>query len=527
MHLKPHALTLSLLAVACGAPLPSTETDAAAQSADAAQSDAGALGSSDAIVRCRPNDQPPIGRDAAVDGGAVDGGAVDGGAAAGDATIACGANFTCPEGYRCVGLATTQCVRTAPLGGACSDSPEARVYCDRSASCESVNGAMRCVAYGANNGVCRNTQGCSPRCDPGLGCDATTHCRPGLSAGAFCGAQGDFCNEGASCETVDGTARCIAEGARDGQCTATATCAEGLECTGVNSGAATGCNREYYHCTPRGVTPVDTRGRIGGRCRDEGPRCDEGLRCDEGTLVCVRPLALGDRCNAADRRAPCPLGSGCTAEHPADEGRCVAPYSEAGADCEWGSRCPGAQQCTLFSRYRTTCQATVGEGARCDLGGIAYQCEASTRCAPESVGDGGVASARCLGINTTIIPHASRQLLTRTTVVASTFSTLDGVACYFAQAPEGGALWLESNIQLNVTLSTWAGRELGRWVARFAPNHGPLGQRARLEPHSIAALRDLRDLGVLRICVSRFRDYDASARPVPFELAIGVLNRSW
>lgn len=465
----------------------------------------------------------------------------------------CGLNFTCPSGYRCVGLSTARCVRAAAVGEPCRNGPADAIYCIPGATCESVRGESRCVAYGTEHGVCRNTDGCAPRCDPGLGCDPGTHCRPGISLGELCGGAGEFCNEGSSCQDVNGTSRCLADGADGGYCRVGRLCDAGLLCQGSNSGSATGCNREYFRCSrglllgeacePAGAPcgagttcqmsygamrcVAHPDGTPGGRCRSESPRCDAEAVCDDRGWICLRRIPRGMPCEPAGGATACAEGDTCDAEHPADGGRCVAPGTAPGAECRATEpACDGELQCSTFSRYRRTCRAVARAGDRCDLGGIRTLCPPATRCVPATGSSLGASVATC----TTPIPETepndrsvrTRSPVERSVLYRSSLSADDPEDCHAVRVPAGSSLYVETSTSLVARLFRSSGVEIGRWTLRSTSWDGPLAGSARLDPTSIGVLRTLAADDYL-LCVSEPGDVTPPPSSVDYTLAIAVL----
>ncbi|MFO0603585.1 MAG: hypothetical protein U0324_10450 [Polyangiales bacterium] len=466
-----------------------------------------------------------------------------------DDAPACGPPaYDCPAGYRCVGPSTVRCVRTAAVGEPCRDGLNP-VYCAPGASCEPAADGRRCAAYGTRFGMCRNTD-CSGRCDPGLGCDTTTHCTAGLAVGELCGGVDEFCNEGASCQDVNGTRRCVTDGAAGGYCHDDRSCGAGLRCSGVNSGAAVGCNRAYFHCVsglqpgepcdPAGdVCPAGTRcltsrgaptcaaapdGAPGGRCRGEAQECDEGAACDGWR--CVRRVARGAACDPTRATSVCADGDTCDAAHPADGARCVAPGTAPGADCRGsGAPCDGALQCSSFSRYRRTCFEPARAGDPCDLGAVRTLCPAPTRCVPTTVTAEGRAVAACATPAPEAEPNdraaAPRAVLTRSALYDASLSADDPEDCHAVRVAEGGALYVEATALLEASLFRASGVEVGRWTLRTSTWDGPLAGSARLDPGAVGVLRGLA-AGDYVLCVR-----EPAGRAVRYALAIGVLPRAW
>nr|MBK7067442.1 hypothetical protein [Deltaproteobacteria bacterium] len=468
------------------------------------------------------------------------------------AAFPCGLNFTCPSGYRCVGLSTTSCVRAAAVGEPCRNGPADAIYCIPGATCEPVRGEpLRRVWDGLR--VCRNTDGCSPKCDPGLGCDPGTHCRPGLALGELCGGAGDFCNDGSSCQDVNGTSRCIADGAAGGYCRVGRLCDAGLLCQGSNSGSASGCNREYFRCSPglllgevceptgvpcgAGTTCQMSYGAMrcvahpdgtpGGRCRAESPRCDAEAVCDDRGWRCLRRVPRGMPCDPTGGTTACAEGDTCDAEHLADGGRCVAAGTAPGADCRASEPpCDGELQCSTFSRYRRTCRTLARAGDRCDLGGVRTVCPSPTRCVPATAFSLGAAISTC----TAPIPETepndrsvrTRALVERSVLFQSSLSTDDPEDCHAVRMPAGSSLYVETSVSLVARLFRSSGVEIGRWTLRSASPGGPLAASARLDPAAIGVLRDLAADDYL-LCLRERGDSMPRPSSVDYTLAIGVL----
>lgn len=463
----------------------------------------------------------------------------------------CGPGYTCPSGYRCVGLSTVRCVRTAALGEPCRNSGDDPIYCPPAATCEPVEGVPRCVLIGARDGLCHND--CRAPCERGLGCDPGFHCRPGLAPGALCGGAGDFCNAGSACIDVDGTRRCIADGTDGGHCIWELTCAAGLSCRGASVG---GCSHTSYHCTstllsgdvctPTG-TPCATgttcamsagvlrcmasdEGRLGGRCRQESPRCDDGMTCRDG-WTCARLASRGMTCAPSGGSVVCADGDTCTTEHRADLGRCVAAGTAPGADCRATEPpCDGALQCSDFSRYRRTCRTVAAEGDPCDLGAIQTLCPSGTRCLPTTVSPEGRAVANCVAPTPETEPNdrvtPSRAALTRSALYASSLSVDDREDCHLVRVPSGGALYVEASAVLDARLLRSSGEEIGRWTLTATSWGGPLGGLARLDPAAIRVLREL-SADDYQLCVREAGAASPRESPARFTLALGVLPRSW
>ena len=467
---------------------------------------------------------------------------------------ACGPpSYLCPTGYRCVGLSQLRCVRTAALGEPCRDSADNPIYCPPSATCEPVDGVDRCVQIGALNGRCQNSSACTALCAPGLGCDRGYHCRPGLSPGALCGGDTDFCNEGASCIDTDGTARCVADGAAGGFCWRDHRCDAGLTCHGASTG---GCNTGYHCvaglplgelCTPMGepcgagltcgVSAGAMRcvgvleGVVGGRCRSESPRCDEGAECDGSGWRCVRRVTRGMICEPSGGATVCVDGDTCTTEHRADLGRCVAAGTAPGADCRTsGTPCDGDLQCSDFSRYRRTCRVLARAGDPCDLGAIATRCPSTTRCLPTTVTAQGTASSTCATPTPETEPNERGVVrgtpLERSVLLQSSFAVGDVEDCHALRMPAGSALYVESTMPVVARLFRASGVEVGRWTLTPVSWGGPLGGSARLDPASIRALRDLAADDYL-LCVRQVEGSPARTLPADYVLGLGILPRSW
>lgn len=540
---------VALLVSACGesAENPPAPPDASAEDVYVADVSAIDLGATDTpAVDAPAKDAPPrdavVARDASVDATPAD---------ADEPT--CGPpNYTCPVGYRCVGLSTVRCVRTAALGEPCRNSADNPIYCPPGATCETIDGVARCAAIGTLNGLCQNSSACMALCPPGLGCDRSTHCRPGLAPGDLCGGDTDFCNEGASCIFTDGTARCVADGTEGGFCWRDHRCDAGLSCRGANTG---GCNTGYRCvagvplgevCTPTGERCVEgatctmsqgtmrclgrADGTLGGRCRAEPPRCDAGGECDDRGWLCVRRVSRGMACEPAGGTTVCIDGDTCSAEHRADNGRCVAAGTAPGADCRTsGTPCDGELRCSDFSRYRRTCRTVARVGDPCDLGAVGTLCPATTRCLPTTVNAQGTATAICATPTPETEPNersvARRTPIERPVLLQSSFAVGDVEDCHTLRMPAGSALYVETTQSLVARLFRASGIEVGRWTLAPVAWGGPLGGSARLDPASIGVLRDLA-AGDYLLCLHPPVGATRTA-PVDYLLGVGILPRSW
>ena len=544
-------LFVALLLAGCGAAPEGSPATPPSPSVDASVRDASTV---DAQVRDAPAIEvatPDAPADAAAD--ATADAPADAPAADADGP-ACGPpSYGCPTGYRCVGLSTLRCVRTAALGEPCRNGGDAPIYCPPSATCEPVDGVARCVTIGTLNGLCQNSSACMALCAPGLGCDRSTHCRPGLSPGDLCGGDRDFCNEGSSCITTDGTARCVADGALGGFCWRDHRCDAGLNCYGGSTG---GCNTGF-RCTAglpygeictaagepcaTGLTCALSAGAMrcvaasdgapGGRCRPASPRCDEGAECDDRGWLCVRRVARGAICEPSGGATVCVDGDTCTTEHRADLGRCAAAGTAPGADCRTSATpCDGVLQCSDFSRYRRTCRTIARAGDACDLGAIATLCPATTRCLPTTVTAEGTATAICATPTPETEPNertvTGRAPIERSVLVQSSFAVGDTEDCHTLRMPAGSALYVESTLPVVAQLFRASGVEVGRWTLTAVSWGGPLGGSARLDPASIAALRDLAADDYL-LCVRPTGDTAMRAVPAEYLLGLGILPRSW
>jgi len=474
----------------------------------------------------------------------------------------------CPDGFQCY---TEGCIRFIPAGDPC-DRTSVLPPCEFGSRCVTVEDEDRCVPDGTDQGICRhpgNDGGAcrtQPVCDDGLGCDPTRwvggHCRPALPAGAFCPSPNDVCNAGTACVEVDGVRRCVADGARAGGCrppfdaaSPPPLCDEGLTC----AQAFEGCIRGYDRCV-RSVGP-------GARC-DGADRCAEGLECvrgDDGVGVCVDPGALGatcetddactdpgaacvrvgfegvgrcrvalgegDVCDASGRTTACPEAMTCTADHPADVGRCAADGTVPGAECEAGDApCDEGLTCSFFSRYRQTCRAVVDEGERCDLGAIAHVCDDGLRCVPVATDDAGTVDARCFAPRPEREPNDDDDDLLAAApgepLLVQASESLGATDCVAAEVEASGGLYLEIaaatggfDAGMRIRLFAPDGSERGQWLHSMLPRNpaGPLAGSARLSAWTNPALADL-PAGRHVVCIDGVTDPGTD-----YVLAVGVI----
>ncbi|MFO0628824.1 MAG: hypothetical protein U0325_24835 [Polyangiales bacterium] len=473
----------------------------------------------------------------------------------------------CPAGMQCF---TVGCLPVLPLGARCGlpAVPPAQypLQCATGSTCAPRGDVRVCVAYGADGAWCRDQ---APRCDPGLGCDGSAPgvCRPGVAEGDFCLRGTTLCVAGTSCREVRGVPRCARDGEAGGGCRPARStpegvdhsveCEPGLTCTASeamwgwwNTCARPGaegdpcgepgetcerglsCVAATRRCARRGTLGAQCARATGPRCNPDGLCCDEGLVCEgfePGTNVCVRLVAAGGACGAgvATRCAP---GTACSAEDPAEEGRCVAPGTAPGADCRReGAACDGGLECSNFSRYRSTCREVVPVGGRCDRGRTATTCAGGAWCLAVDESPGGGREGRC------VVPLAEQEpnddptargaAPEASTVYAGELRYGDARDCVFVRVAAGRSLRLELQAPTLTYTPTRlqvfdpAGAEVARWWPTGSGNHGPLGDIARFTPDRVSVLRAVAG-GVWAACVSRAATTDV----LRYALAVSVLD---
>jgi hypothetical protein len=306
----------------------------------------------------------------------------------------------CDEGLVCDAIG--ECGAVIPRGGSCEPF---RLLCATGLTCEYLGrSGSRCTVVGSLDAPCEGRAGGAP-CAAGLTCSQSAYCRVTVLAGAACDVEQvrDSCPTGSTCIAPGGSSpgRCVAEGARDGQCRAPPTsCDDGLEC-GSNStcqpvvplGGACDAGRR---CAA-GTTCVGARcvgpGVLGGRCRAGERPCDGDLGCSDAGL-CLVGLPRGAVCDASGRTDACGGGMSCQIQEPRRDGAlglCLADGALGGAcrvtvtPCDAGLTCSRATSGPNSSplAYYTPgprCLPVVADGAACDPGGQRDACEAPSRC---------------------------------------------------------------------------------------------------------------------------------------------------
>ncbi|MBI5515409.1 MAG: hypothetical protein HY909_16640 [Deltaproteobacteria bacterium] len=296
----------------------------------------------------------------------------------------CGANFTCvPE----------------VAAGARCDPRRERDGCGAGASCVTDRGESRCVPDGTRGGACAHD---AAVCAPGLRCDSTNRCVPGLVQGSKCDPTGRLgvCAAGSSCRYRADASYCVPHGARGASgrpgsppCDeglvqgSSGTCVEGLPvgsaCEPSSSaspcaaGAACVRGDRGDRCVADGV--------LGGRCRSRGPHCDPGLGCDAGHF-CVTGSPVGSACDPDRRTDVCVLGASCRAA--AGGPRCVVDGILDGGcrdeepHCDAGLACAGPGVCRPALPLGASCdrgavERACGPGAQCIEAGEGYRCFAT------------------------------------------------------------------------------------------------------------------------------------------------------
>lgn len=480
----------------------------------------------------------------------------------------CSPTSPCSEGFQCY---SEGCLPATPRGGRCEPRD---IYhpCMFGLDCApDAAGVHHCIPTGSEGSYC-NRSTVAPYyndCDEGLACylevsgvSGYYRCRPGLRVGEFCAdtvgrcpAHESCCGRGSTCQSVDGTPRCVATpaaGTAGGVCIRIPTtpdgrstmCPAGLECSSpfftepqsafcvravpVGAACATADVRcvagaqcvqgvDGYRCVPIGS--------IGASCRPSSPTCDTGLACEfpSGSGICRRAVPRGETCDATSRTTVCAEGDSCTTVEVTEPGRCVAPGTAPGADCRPSEpQCDGALRCSNFSRYRSTCRVVAAVGDACDLGGIRTLCPDATRCVPTTGSLLGGASTCVTSVTETEpndTPAAPVAATGRSTLYRGALTATDRQDCYAVTVRDGASLYLETVATgLRVSLYASSGAELGRWVPSNDGGHGPLAGSARLRPETVGALRDLR-AGTYAVCLGPY----GAATP-SYQLAIGVLG---
>ncbi len=477
----------------------------------------------------------------------------------------CGPDNPCPVGTQCY---STGCLPATPLGGRCEPRDINRP-CVFGADCApDAAGLYSCVRSGSEGSYC-NRSTVAPvhnECDYGLACHLEVsgvsgyyRCRPGLRPDDFCGdsyercpVQGNCCGRGSSCQSVDGTLRCVvtpAAGTAGGTCLVApptpdggvTTCPIGLTCTstfftapesafcvrtvalGAECGVpGVGCPAGAECAEGVGSSRCVATGSIGARCRDTSPACDDGLECNfpSGSGICRRRVARGGACDATLRTTACAEeGDGCTSADFTEPGQCAAPGTVAGADCRGAEpRCDGTLECSNFSRYRSTCRVVASVGSACDLGGIRTLCPDATRCVPTTGSSTPTCMAAVDEVEPNNAPAAPMAAVARSTLYAGAVSTTDPQDCYAVTVRAGESLYLETVPSgLRLSFHAPSGVELGRWITSDDGSGGPLRGSARLRPERVGALRELA-AGTYAACIVA-RGADARS----YQLAIGVL----
>ena len=108
----------------------------------------------------------------------------------------------------------------------------------------------------------------------------------------------------------------------------------------------------------------------------------------------------------------------------------------------------------------------------------------------------------------------------------STFAVGDAEDCHAPRMPAGSALYVESTLSVVAQRFRASGVEVGRWTLSPVSRDGPLGGSARLDPASIAALRDLVADDYL-LCGRSAGDTSTRTSPAEYRLGLQILPRAW
>jgi hypothetical protein len=159
-----------------------------------------------------------------------------------------------------------------------------------------------------------------------------------------------------------------------------------------------------------------------------------------------------------------------------------------------------------------------------DLGAIATLCLATTRCLPTTVTAQGAATSICVTSTPETEPNQRGAARTHRAIgaraVMSTFAVGDAEDCHAPRMPAGSALYVESTLPVVAQRFRASGVEVGRWTLSPVSRDGPLGGSARLDPASIAALRDLVADDSL-LCVRSAGDTSTRTSPATISSAWG------
>lgn len=272
-------------------------------------------------------------------------------------------DLPCDEGIACV---MQWCDRNNHFGP--------RTVCDTRScglgeGCVAVDGRLRCVAYGAAGGYCRDV---GAPCDTGLRCDAVgdhrSRCGAPIPLGGACNPSlgTEFCLGDAVCVGAAMSGTCRRRGVEGVACRVDGTCDDGLECQFPVRETRAVCLvpiREGAVCSPtdpgapqceRGTNCVN--GNMGPRCARDGtldamcrgnePACDDGLVCRRSTRLCVTPRPAGSFCVVED--ADCAVGARCIALS-LRAAFCMADGAVGGACRDGSAPCDAGLVCRVES----------------------------------------------------------------------------------------------------------------------------------------------------------------------------------
>lgn len=312
----------------------------------------------------------------------------------------------CAEGDSCRGSSgAAQCLTDLPSGAPCvSGSGPA---CAAGTVCSPSCRGSFCRPEGVLNGPCRATTGAGT-CDPGLACSGNA-CRTAVALGARCDGLTNACPLGSTCNSVDFSSRCLADGERGGRCRTGAgvtPCDAGLACAspadrcvrmvasgGACDGSTARCAVAGEECVRSGTESLCVRpGAFRGRCASSGTACDAGLVCGPDRL-CVRGVAVGAACDPSGATDTClndSFGRSSSCITNGSTSTCVVRGGLGGA-CTPG--CSGLACNGDGFDPASRCRYVVSAGGACDLAGVANACSSGFACLPGTPGPTCVRSA--------------------------------------------------------------------------------------------------------------------------------------
>ena len=246
--------------------------------------------------------------------------------------------------------------------------------CGLDEGCVEIDGALRCVAFGAPGGYCRQGAASVGSCAPGLQCDGVgnnrSRCGRPIPLGGSCDPASSgvsYCEGAAACVARAASGVCQSLGTTGAPCRADSSCDLGLDCQLPVARTRIACLRSVARgeacnvvepgsprcarglsCAvsdrdPAGVCQPD--GAYLALCRERSPECDGALRCHPEFTVCSTVLAVDDPCVPGSNRTTCARNVSCVSL----EGltRCrpdgtLGSRCAAGVACNPGLRCDSA-----------------------------------------------------------------------------------------------------------------------------------------------------------------------------------------